>query len=44
MEYDSLNESDERHVVKILDYYEYMCDLYESGILSKKRSSPRAEI
>jgi len=22
--------------VKILDYYEYMCELYESGILSKK--------
>jgi hypothetical protein len=34
--YDSLDESTERHVVKILDYYEYMCDLYESGILSKR--------
>ncbi len=34
--YDSLDESTERHVVKILDYYEYMCELYESGILSKK--------
>lgn len=34
--YDSLDESSERHVVKILDYYEYMCDLYESGILSKR--------
>jgi hypothetical protein len=34
--YESLDESSERHVVKILDYYEYMCDLYESGILSKK--------
>ncbi len=34
--YDSLDESSERHVVKILDYYEYICDLYESGILSKE--------
>jgi hypothetical protein len=34
--YSSLDESTERHVVKILDYYEYMCDLYESGILSKE--------
>jgi len=33
--YSSLDESAERHIVKILDYYEYMCDLYESGILSK---------
>lgn len=34
--YSSLQESTERHVVKILDYYEYMCELYESGILSKR--------
>jgi hypothetical protein len=33
--YNSLDESAERHVVKILDYYEYICDLYESGVLSK---------
>lgn len=33
--YSSLDENTERHVVKILDYYEYMCELYESGILSK---------
>ena len=33
--YDSLDEATERHVVKIIDYYEYMCDLYESGILSR---------
>lgn len=34
--YSSVDESTERHVVKILDYYEYICDLYESGILSRK--------
>ena len=34
--YNSLDESTERHVVKILDYYEYMCDLYESRILSRR--------
>ncbi|HTU74232.1 MAG TPA: hypothetical protein VMG38_12010 [Trebonia sp.] len=33
--YRSLDESTERHLVKILDYYEYMCDLYESGVLSR---------
>jgi hypothetical protein len=33
--YSSLDESTERHVVKILDYYEYICELYESGILSR---------
>jgi hypothetical protein len=25
----------ERHVVKIPDYYEYTCELYESGILNR---------
>lgn len=30
-----LDEAAERHVVKILDYYEYMCELYESGILNR---------
>ena len=34
--YASLDDSIERNVVKILDYYEYMCELYESGILSKR--------
>jgi hypothetical protein len=33
--YNTLDPATERHVVKILDYYEYMCELYESGILSK---------
>src|SRR5258708_4968358 len=33
--YNTLDEATEQHVVKILDYYEYMCELYESGILSK---------
>jgi hypothetical protein len=33
--YNTLDQTAERHVVKILDYYEYMCELYESGILSK---------
>jgi hypothetical protein len=23
----------------LLDYYEYMCELYESGILNRRRSS-----
>jgi hypothetical protein len=34
--YNSVDESTERHIVKILDYYEYMCDLYETGILSRE--------
>jgi hypothetical protein len=34
--YNSVDESTERNVVKILDYYEYMCDLYESGVLSRE--------
>jgi hypothetical protein len=34
--YTSLDESTERHVVKILDYYEYMCELCDSGILSRE--------
>jgi len=34
--YASLDDPTERNVVKILDYYEYMCELYESGILSKR--------
>lgn len=33
--YNTLDPAAERHVVKILDYYEYMCELYESGIVSK---------
>ena len=33
--YNTLDPDTERHVVKILDYYEYMCELYQSGILSK---------
>lgn len=33
--YNTLDQETERHVVKILDYYEYMCELYESGILSR---------
>src|SRR5215469_4701917 len=33
--YDTIDESTERHVVSILDYYEYLCELYESGVLSK---------
>jgi hypothetical protein len=33
--YDGLDQSTERWVVMLLDYYEYMCELYESGILSK---------
>ena len=36
LSYASLDVRTERNVVKILDYYEYMCELYESGILSKK--------
>jgi Domain of unknown function (DUF4760) len=36
VQYDYLDDSTERHVVKILDYYEYMCDLFESGILSRE--------
>jgi hypothetical protein len=35
VQYSPLDEATERHLVKILDYYEYMCDLYESGILSR---------
>ena len=34
--YGYIDDSTERHVVKILDYYEYMCDLFESGILSRE--------
>lgn len=34
--YDTLTASIERHVVNILDYYEYLCELYQMGILSKR--------
>ena len=34
--YDGLDPATERNVITVLDYYEYLCELYESGILSRR--------
>ena len=34
--FSEIDEGTERYVVDILDYYEYLCDLYERGVLDRQ--------